>query len=320
MKDKFKKFDAKNYIGEILTGFIILALITYLFVGIGIKDSLDENFWTLFGIGFAIMVAITSVWYPNAKQKAKLHDKNFKNQRLEYSILVDRVVKTGNFKGLKKFCEFATEENKQQHIKTILAKINIDYDIYKKYLKNIPGIEKDTQLDKKQKRKLKKLIIKGVRFSHINPSKITTAIESIKEQYDVKSEEQSYDRKTLIAKILTSILTTLGFAFIAFSGQGFTLAKLAQIMSWFVLIAWNICTSISSGAKSITLYRANYYKKLRNFLNEFCVSEYYDNTVAWTRPDVQEEDEAQELGEAFIKKLKSMFDESEKKKKKTDDE
>ena len=155
---KFRKIDIKNHLGEIFTGLIVVALFSYLFVGIGIKTSLNEEFWTIFGIGFAIMVAITSIWYPSAKAKAKLKDKNFKNQRLEYSILVDRVVKTNNFKGLREFCEYATDENKTERIKAVLAKINVDYDVYVKYSKDIKLLDKDTQLDADQKKKLLKQI------------------------------------------------------------------------------------------------------------------------------------------------------------------
>jgi len=292
---KFKKFDIKNYLGEIFTGLIIVALLSYLFVGIGIKAKFDEEFWVLFGIGFAIMIAITSIWYPTAKQKAKVKDKNFKNQRLEYSILVDRVVKTNNFKGLKSFCEDATNQNKTDNIKAVLAKINIDYDVYERCKKDLKLIEKE-QLEEKQKKKLKKLILYGVHYSIINYSKVTTAIDNIKEHYDVKNEEKKYDVKVLVAKILTSVLCSFGFAMIFFTGQGFTFGKLAQMVTWLVLIFWNICQSVSTGSKSITIHRANYYKKLRTFLEEFFASEYADNTITWERPNITDEDDDDSVG------------------------
>lgn len=287
---KFKKFDIKNYLGEIFTGLIVVALISYLFVEIGIQAKFDEEFWTLFGIGFAIMVAITSIWYPTAKQKAKLKDKNFKNQRLEYSILVDRVVKTNNFKGLKKFCDYATEQNKIDKIKNALAKINVDYSVFEKCKKDLKLIDKE-QLDDKQKKKLRHLVLHGVKYSFINYSKVTTAIDDIKEHYDVKSEEKSYDRKILTAKIVTSVLCAFGFAMIVFTGTGFSLGKLAQIISWLCMIAWNICQSLSTGTKSITIHRANYYKKLRTFLEEFFSSEYADTSVDWERPNIKDDEE-----------------------------
>lgn len=288
---KFKKIDIKNHLGEIFTLIIVVALFSYLFVNIGIKSSLDEEFWTLFGVGFAIMVAITSIWYPTAKNKAKLKDKNFKNQRLEYSILVDRVVKTNNFKGLKDFCDYATNENKTERIKAVLAKINVDYDVYLKYVKNTDLLKEDKTLDDEQKNKLLQLIKKGVKFTIINPGKVTTAIDKIKEHYDIRSEEQKFDAITLSSKIITSILCSVMLALIVFTGTGFTLGKLAQILSWVIMIAWNICQSINSGTKSITIYRANYYKKLRTFLEEFFASEFADNTAEWQRPNIKEEDE-----------------------------
>lgn len=284
------KFNIKNYVSEILTILIVIALISYLFVGIGIQQKFDSEFWTLFGVGFAIMIAITSIWYPNAKTKAKLKDKNYKNQQLEYSLLVDRVVKTNNFKGLKKFCEYASGQNKITKIENVLIKLNIDFDVYNKYKKDIRLIEKDTQLSDKQKAKLKKLIINGVKYSKVNPNKVTTAIDNIKECYDVKSQEKAYDVKTLTAKILTSVLCTFGFAMIVFTGTGFTLGKLAQILTWLCMIAWNICQSIMTGTKSISIFRADFYKKLRTFLEEFFASEYADNSIEWNRPKITDDE------------------------------
>lgn len=313
---KFRKIDIKNHLGEIFTGLIVVALFSYLFVGIGIKTTLNEEFWTIFGIGMAIMLAITSIWYPSAKSKAKLKDKNFKNQRLEYSILVDKVVKTNNFKGLREFCDYATEQNKIERIKAVLAKINVDYDTYLKYYDDISLIAQDKQLDELQKKKLLKLIQKGVTYTIINPNKVTTAIDNIKEPYDTKNGEKAFDTITLSAKILTSVLCSFGFAMIVFTGTGFTLGKLAQIFSWIVLIAWNICQSISAGTKSITIYRANFYKKLRTFLEEFFASTYADNSIAWTRPNIKDEDEVT-VADAikdkdFIKQLAKTMKELEK--------
>lgn len=285
-----RKFNIKDYFSEILTGLIVIALLSYLFVGIGIKEKLDDEFWTLFGIGFIIMIAITSIWYPNAKTRAKLKDKNFRNQQLEYSLLVDKVVKTNNFKGLKKFCDYASSQNKITKIENVLIRLNIDFDLFNKYKKDIRLIEKDTQLSDKQKKKLKKLIVNGVKYSKINSNKVTTAIDNVKECYDIKSQEKAYDVKTLTAKIITSILCTLGFAMIAFTGTGFTLGKLAQILTWICLIAWNICQSIITGTKSISVFRADFYKKLRTFLEEFFASEYADKSVEWTRPKITEDE------------------------------
>ena len=83
---------------------------------------------------------------------------------------------------------------------------------------------------------------------------------------------------------------------IFFTGQGFTFGKLAQMVTWLVLIFWNICQSVSTGSKSITIHRANYYKKLRTFLEEFFASEYADNTITWERPNITDEDDDDSAG------------------------
>ena len=191
---------------------------------------------------------------------------------------------------LKKFCDYDTEQNKIDKIKNALAKINVDYSVFEKCKKDLKLIDKE-QLDDKQKKKLRHLVLHGVKYSFINYSKVTTAIDDIKEHYDVKSEEKSYDRKILTAKIVTSVLCAFGFAMIVFTGTGFSLGKLAQIISWLCMIAWNICQSLSTGTKSITIHRANYYKKLRTFLEEFFSSEYADTSVDWERPNIKDDEE-----------------------------
>ena len=302
-KPVFKEF--KNYIGQLFTGIIVAILVCYLFVGIGFKFELDEEFWTLFGIGFAIMLSITTIWYPIAKQKEELENKSYKKARLEYSILVKRIIDTNNFKGLKSFCKKATETNKTDAIKLKLSKYNIDYELYENCKQDITLIDKQNTLDESQKKNLKHIILKGVSFRFlfwrfggyetINHNKITTSIDKLKSRYDVRNEEKTYDRKVYSAKILTSILISLGLAVIVFTGKGFDLGKLAQIMTWIGMIAWNMFTAINNGRKSIAIHRTNYFKKLRSFIEEFCASEDYDNTINWQRPAIKENDENQEI-------------------------
>lgn len=296
-KDLIKK--AKNYIGYIFTSVIILVLFSYLFVGIGLNFNLSTDFWTMFLIGFAIMVAITTIWYPIAKQKEEQQNSQYKKQRLEYSLLVNRVTETNNFKGLTKFCEYASERNKVDILKQKLAKDNIDYDMFLKYSKDIQALEEEKNLDEKQKKILKHTILRGLShrflfwkssgYEKINHNKITTGIDDVKATYDVTNDEKKFDKRVMFAKVLTSILCSFGFAMIVITGKGFDLGKLAQILTWLGLILWNVFSAINNGKKSVAVHKTNFFKKLRTFLEEFCGSEYYDNTITWTRPKVKEE-------------------------------
>ena len=101
--------DIKNYLAEILTGIIIIALIIYSFVGMGLKDTIDDNFWTAFAVNLSIMLLITSIWFPSAKQKAQYNDTGYLNQRKAYGLLVDKIIDTNNQKGLSRFCEYAKD-------------------------------------------------------------------------------------------------------------------------------------------------------------------------------------------------------------------
>lgn len=292
--------EIRNYAGQIFTGLIILALISYLFVGIGFKPHFDNEFWTLFGINFAIMLSMTTIWYPISKQKEELKNKKYKKERLEYSILVKRVNDTCNFKGLKSFCGKATETNKNDAIKYKLSKRNIDFDLYEKYKDNVVEVVNEPSLDDKQKKHLIKIIRDGVSFRFlfwrfngyetINHNSVITAIDKTKSTYDTTNEEKAFDKKVYFAKIATSILISIGFAMIVFTGRGFSLAKLAQIITWIGLIAWNVFTAIENGRKSIDIHRTNFFKKLRGFLEEFCASDDYDKTIEWTRPAIKEEE------------------------------
>jgi hypothetical protein len=288
---------AKSNIGVIFTSIIILVLFSYLFVGIGIKFELDTDFWTMFLIGFAIMLSITTIWYPLSQQKEELTNTQYKKQRREFSIPINRISDTNNHNGFAKFCEYASEQNRLNKIKQKLRKENINFSVYEKYQKDIKLLQEDNLLDDAQKKFLKHTILKGlthkflflksIGYKVINPNAVMTAIDENKETYDVDNDEKKYTRKTFIAKILTTIICSGGFAMIVFTGKGFDLGKLVQILTWVVLILWNVFTAINSGKKSIAVHKTNYFKKLRIFLEQFCASEYYDNTIAWIRPKIK---------------------------------
>ena len=64
--------------------------------------------------------------------------------------------------------------------------------------------------------------------------------------------------------------------FIIFTIYGFTWTSIAQLLTWLVLIFWNIFTSYNAGYKAISIKRMEYYKKLKTFLEEFISSEYFN--------------------------------------------
>lgn len=279
---KEKAGGIKNFLGEILTSVIILALFIYSFVGIGVKENIDSGFWTSFAVNFGIMLLITSIWYPEAKRKAQMSDSVYLAQRKRYGELVDKVINTNNQKNLAKFCEYATEENRKAKIKQVLSnKINIDYDVYLKYLKEPTKLDEDVTLSAKQKKKLKILIENGVSVKQISHSKIITGIKGSKLVYETSSEEQRYDVVKIVTKMVVSVVSSIFMAYMVFSLFGFSWASVAQLFTWLILICWNIFTSYQAGYKSISIKRADYYKKLKTFLEEFVSSEYFsgDKTI-----------------------------------------
>lgn len=273
---------AKNYIGEFLTGVIALALVVYSFVSLGFRNQIDEFFITTFIIGFILMVVITSVWYPNAKQKAQYTDSGYIKQRSGYGGLVDKVTVENKQKNLTQFCEWATEENKVYIIKQKLLKHGIDYDTYTKYEKQPSKIydtingEDEEELTEKQKKFLKKLIENGVNVKLIISTNILTGIKNGKLKYDVSSFETKYDTISIGSKVLTSVASAIVMAFLVFSVGGFSWASIGNLLLWYILMAWNMFTSYQTGYKSISIHRTNYYKKLRTFLEEFVSSEYFE--------------------------------------------
>lgn len=273
----------KNYWSELLTGIIVIGLVFLSFVTIGADPKLDTEFWISLVTNFGIMTLIVSVWYPNAKQKAEMTDVHYKAQRKAYSVLMNKVVSTNNFKGLNEFCEYATERNKTDKIKFKLQAFNVDYSLYLEYKERPFDIQKNEVLTDKQKKKLKKLIEKGVKVKKINPTKITTGIKKIKAHYDVTSGEQKYDSWRIGSKMVISVACSIFMAVIIFSAGGFTWETVAQLFSWLILVGWNCYTSYMAGYKSVSIYRADYFMKLRTFLEEFVGSEYFvkndDNIV-----------------------------------------
>lgn len=286
--------DIKNYLAEIFTFIIIVGLIIYSFVGMGLKDRIDEGFWTSFAVNFSIMLLITSIWYPSAKQKAQCTDTGYINQRKYYATLVDKIVDTNNQKGLSKFCEYATEQNRICKLKQRLIKINVDYDVYLHY-KDCPSsiyAEKDyIELSNKQKKALEKLIVNGVYVKNIDYSSIITGIKGSKNKYDTSSGERKYDVLKLSTKICISVFSSIFMAYIVFSMFGFTWESVARLTMWLIMIVWNIFTSYQAGYKSISIKRCDYYKKLKTFLEEFVSSEYFVNVSRETIKNVSQNNE-----------------------------
>lgn len=295
IKEQLKQF--KNKVATIFTSVLVLILFSCLFVGIGIDTELDAGFWTRFFINFMIMIAVTMIWYTTTKQKEAEENKYYKKQRLAYSILMDRISSTNNFKGLKEFCAEATEKNKLSKIKHKLDKYNIDFNLYEKYQKEPDALNEDKYLSDEQKKVLKNIITNGLSYKFlfwrfkgydvITDNQITNANDGLKQEYDLRNSEKSFDFKTFSLKTLSTILSSIGIAMIVFTGKGFDLAKLAQILSWLGFILYHMFQAINSAKKAISVHRTNYFKGLRTFLEEFCGSKYYDNTVSWTAPKVK---------------------------------
>lgn len=283
--------NVKNFFGEIFTGIVVLALIIYSFVGIGLNDTIDETFWIVFAVNFALMILVTSIWYPSAKQKAQFQDEGYLIQRKKYGELVDKVVNTNNQRNLSKFCDWATEQNKIFKIKQKLIKINVDYDVFVKYSKELDKLDNDKILTDKQKKKLRILIENGVSVKKISYSRVITGIKISSLQYDTNSSEQKYDIIKLTSKIIISVCTSIFMGFIVFNLYGFNWESVAQLFMWLIVIAWNIFTSYNAGYKSISVKRAEYYKKLKTFLEEFVSSEYFN---------MKDKDERVEIAEAII--------------------
>lgn len=278
MMDNFKDKVAntlKTRLSEIFTGLIILALLVYSFVGIGMRDKIDEGFWTAFVVNFSLMLLTMFVWYPDAKRKAQQRDGNYIAQRKRYGELVNQITDSNNQKNLHKFCDYATEQNRLFKIKQRLIKMNVDFDVYARYLKKPSKVDEVEELTEKQKKKLKKLIQDGVKIKKISSARIITGIKGAKARYDTTSGEQAYDTFVVTFKIIVSIISSVVVAYMVFSTNGFTWESVAQFFAWVIIILWNAMTSYNAGYKSISIKRADYYKKLKTFLEEFVSSDYY---------------------------------------------
>lgn len=276
--DNFKDKVANTFktrLSEIFTGIIILALLVYSFVGIGMRDKIDEGFWTAFAVNFSLMLLTMFVWFPDAKRKAQQRDVNYIAQRKRYGELVNKITDTNNQKNLHKFCDYATEQNRLFKIKQKLIKMNVDFDVYEKYLKKPSKVDEVEELTDRQKKKLKKLIQDGVKIKKISSARIITGIKGAKARYDTTSGEQAYDTFVVTFKIVVSIISSVVVAYMVFSTNGFTWESVAQFFVWVIVILWNAMTSYNAGYKSISIKRADYYKKLKTFLEEFVSSDYY---------------------------------------------
>lgn len=283
MMGNFKDKITNNFKGrlvEIFTSIIILGLAVYSFVGIGLRENIDAGFWTAFGVNFGLMILTMFIWYPEAKKRAEQNDAGYIGQRQKYGELIERITNSNNQKNLHKFCDYATEENRMFKIKQKLIKMNVDFDVYEKYLKKPSKIDEIEELTDKQKKSLKKLIQNGVKVKKISSARIITGIKNSKAKYDITSQEQAYDTTIFSVKIVISILSSVVIAYMVFSTNGFSWESVAQFFTWVIVIFWNTITSYQTGYKSISIKRADYYKKLKTFLEEFVSSEYFSSVEA----------------------------------------
>lgn len=294
----------KNYIGELVTGIICIALLIYSFVTLGFSDGLDENFITTFIVSFILMIMITSIWYPKGKQKAQTMDADYIKQRLEYGKLVNKVIDTNNQRNLSKFCEWATEDDRILLIKNKLKKITVDYDVYVKYEKKPLTIDNDKDLTDFQKAKLKRIIEKGINIKTIISTSILTGIKNNKLKHDVSSSETKYDFVNLSSKVFTSIISAIVMGFLVFSVGGFSWASVAQLLTWYIFMVWNMFTSHQTGFKSISVHRTNYYKKLRSFLEEFISSDFFGIDKQLEIVDVKKIEEITQCHDKNIEEIK----------------
>jgi len=268
------KLNVGKLVGWIFTMIVMIFLIFITFVPIAIREQVDSSYWTNFFVNSCVMLLLFSVWYPASKLKAEQEDVDYIKQRTEYSKQVQKVVDNEEFENLHEFCEYATDINKQNKIKNYLDKYNISKEIYEMCKIDLDLIDENEILTNKQKRKLRKLIHKGIRVKKINSSKITTGIKNQKEEYDTNSDESLYDSFIIINRLITTVVCSCVVAYTMFNDIMVTWAKVAQLCTWFLIIAWTIFTSSNSGRIAVSVYRTNYYKKLRTFLEEFFASKY----------------------------------------------
>lgn len=291
-KDKLKNI-VKNGWGWMFTALIVVALVVYLFVSISFREKLDKDFWTSLCVNLGLMILLTSIWFPNGKLKAKSCNQQYISARQNYSMLMDKISGDKKLANIDKFCEYATEQNRLAKIKQKLIKMNVDFQIYQACLHDHNLAFSQKNLTDKQKQRLFNLLTNGVKVKKINPSVVKTGFANNQKPYDVRSDETTYDTFMLISKLLTSTVGAIFLAYLIFGDGGFAVGKLAQLLTYIILMAFNIITSYNAGYNSIASHRTRFYLKLKVFLEEFMASSIYAEHVdiVTLLPDLPETEE-----------------------------
>jgi hypothetical protein len=132
-------------------------------------------------------------------------------------------------------------------------------------------LKKQNELSWRQKRTLRKIVIKGVKVKPHNVNELNTSVESnLVRVYDLKDHTAQAKRKDLLVWLITASVVFLGLSSIIISASQNIIVAIAQSVIMLLSLSWNAFNSYIKHIGYITNEKVQFLQRKDNFLVDAC--------------------------------------------------
>lgn len=257
----------------LLAGVVTLFAIGGVNLSFGLRAISEETFisWGIFMLS-AYMIrnvfAIKGTW---TGQK----DFNYRAwlSKVGQSLKVVRTKLT--FTQKRDFCKDATKREQEAKLEHLLLSKKIDIYFYENAQRNKKDLKewlkKQTELSKKQKFVLKRIITKGVKVKPHNVNELNTSVETnFTQVYDLKDHTPQAKRRDLLIWLISASIIFLGLSSLIIGASQNILVAVSQSVIMLASLSWNSFNSYIKHIGYITNEKVQFLQRKDNFLVDAC--------------------------------------------------
>jgi hypothetical protein len=257
----------------LLAGVVTLFAIGGVNLSFGLKAISAETFiaWGIFMLSAYLIRNIFAIKGTWKGQK----DLNYRGWLSKVGRSLKEVRKNLTFAQKREFCKDATQKEKEAKLEYLLLNKKIDNYFYENALRNKKDIKewlkKQNELSWRQKRTLRKIVIKGVKVKPHNVNELNTSVESnLVRVYDLKDHTAQAKRKDLLVWLITASVVFLGLSSIIISASQNIIVAIAQSVIMLLSLSWNAFNSYIKHIGYITNEKVQFLQRKDNFLVDAC--------------------------------------------------
>lgn len=256
--DKIKKFYA-----PLLSLFMVMLLLFFLFSDLLFKTKIDERFLINWLVGFMVMVYTYLIYAQTGINLGRNKDK-YTTSKGGYNASVKNISLAKIDTQIVKFCEGKTLENYKNKRVFLMQRAGYLF-LGGKTFENI----KREELTKKQLKVFNK-INKGLKVTQVYPSQLLSNSETAT-VCDAGNYAFKIRRKGMFLKIISNLITTGVLAFLVFEDGGITISKITQFLFYIFTMGLTIFSSINTNYNSIVVHEVDAYNRKTAINEEFIV-------------------------------------------------